>query len=140
MPASYGLYLSFRLFVAVVIGGVASVLGPAAGVVMLGVIGLVSGPLARALQLPLERFDAAVAAILLVFVLAFGGQGIVPWLLRLVRREEPPAPPCRGPLAARRAATAQARPASARAAARPSAASSPWTASRSSSPGARRLR
>src|SRR5207247_2476297 len=55
---------------------------PAAGVAALGLIGLVSGPLARALQLPLERFDTAVAAILLVFVLALGGGGIVPWLRR----------------------------------------------------------
>src|SRR5207302_876211 len=37
-------------------------------------------PLARALQLPLARFDTAVAAALLVFVLALGGGGIVPWL------------------------------------------------------------
>ena len=57
---------------------------------LLGLIGLASGPLARALQLPLERFDAAVAALLLVFVLALGGQGIVPWALRRLRRERRP--------------------------------------------------
>ena len=110
-PASYDPFLSFKLLVAVLLGGAGRDSRPGDGIVMLGVIGLVSGPLARALQLPLERFDAAVAAILLVFVLAFGGQGIVPWLLRLVRREEPRAPPRRRPRAARRAATAQARPA-----------------------------
>src|SRR5204863_6457993 len=38
----------------------------------------------------LERFDAAVAALLLVFVLAFGGQGVMPWALRRLRRERPP--------------------------------------------------
>jgi ABC-type branched-subunit amino acid transport system ATPase component len=56
--------------------------------VLLGLIGLVSGPLARLLQLPLERFDTAVAALLLVFVLALGGRGVLPWALRFLPREE----------------------------------------------------
>lgn len=86
-PAGYDPFLSFELLVAVLLGGAAATLGPVTGVAVLGAIGLVSGPLARALQLPLERFDAAVAAILLVFVLAFGGEGILPWLLRLLGRE-----------------------------------------------------
>ena len=75
-PVSYDPFLSFKLLVAVLLGGAAATLGPAAGVLVLGLISLVAGPLARALQLPLERFDAAVAALLLVFVLAFGGQGV----------------------------------------------------------------
>jgi branched-chain amino acid transport system permease protein len=79
-PTAYDPFLSFKLLVAVLLGGAAATLGPAAGVAALGLIGLVSDPLARALQLPLERFDTAVAAILLVFVLALGGGGIVPWL------------------------------------------------------------
>jgi len=74
----------------VLLGGAAATLGPAVGVIVLGLISLVAGPLARTLQLPLERFDAAVAALLLVFVLAFGGQGVLPWALRLLQREEPP--------------------------------------------------
>ena len=81
-PASYDPFLSFKLLVAVLLGGAAATLGPAVGVAALGLIALASGPLARALQLPLERFDAAVAALLLVFVLALGGAGIVPWLTR----------------------------------------------------------
>jgi branched-chain amino acid transport system permease protein len=79
-PAAYDPFLSFKLLVAVLLGGAAATLGPAAGVAALGLIGLASDPLARVLQLPLERFDTAVAAILLVFVLALGGGGIVPWL------------------------------------------------------------
>jgi branched-chain amino acid transport system ATP-binding protein/branched-chain amino acid transport system permease protein len=79
-PAAYDPFLSFKLLVAVLLGGAAATLGPAAGVAALGLIGLVSDPLARVLQLPLERFDTAVAAILLVFVLALGGGGILPWL------------------------------------------------------------
>ena len=89
-PVSYDPFLSFKLLVAVLLGGAAATLGPAAGVILLGLLSLASGPLARALQLPLERFDAAVAALLLVFVLAFGGQGVLPWALRRLRREQPP--------------------------------------------------
>jgi branched-chain amino acid transport system permease protein len=89
-PAAYDPFLSFKLLVAVLLGGAAATLGPAVGVVLLGLIGLLSGPLARLLQLPLERFDAAVAALLLVFVLAFGGQGLLPWALRYLRRQERP--------------------------------------------------
>src|SRR5207344_808480 len=85
-PASYDPFLSFKLLVAVLLGGAASTLGPAAGVAALGLIALASDPLARLLQLPLERFDAAVAALLLVFVLALGGAGIVPWATRWVAR------------------------------------------------------
>src|SRR5204863_604550 len=90
-PAAYDPFLSFKLLVAVLLGGAAATLGPAAGVAALGLIGLVSDPLARVLQLPLERFDAAVAAFLLVFVLALGGDGIIPWLtpwLSRLRRPE----------------------------------------------------
>jgi ABC-type branched-subunit amino acid transport system ATPase component len=90
-PASYDPFLSFKLLVAVLLGGTAVTLGPATGVVLLGLIGLVSGPLARLLQLPLERFDAAVAALLLVFVLALGGRGVLPWALRFLPRGKPPA-------------------------------------------------
>jgi branched-chain amino acid transport system permease protein len=85
-PASYDPFLSFKLLVAVLLGGAAATLGPAAGVAALGLITLASGPFARALQLPLERFDAAVAAVLLVFVLALGGGGIVPWATRWLAR------------------------------------------------------
>ena len=79
-PAAYDPFLSFKLLVAVLLGGAAATLGPVVGVAALGLIGLVSDPLARLLQLPLQRFDAAVAAFLLVFVLALGGDGIIPWL------------------------------------------------------------
>ena len=92
-PTSYDPFLSFKLLVAVLVGGAAATLGPATGVVLLGLIGLVSGPLARGLQLPLERFDTAVAALLLVFVLALGGEGVLPRVLDLLRRDERPERP-----------------------------------------------
>jgi branched-chain amino acid transport system permease protein len=89
-PSGYDPFLSFKLLVAVLVGGAAATLGPATGVVILGLIGLLAGPLARLLQLPIERFDAAVAALLLVFVLALGGEGVLPRLLQLLRGEERP--------------------------------------------------
>jgi len=89
-PAGYDPFLSFKLLVAVLLGGAAATLGPATGVALLGLIGLVSGPLARLLHLPVERFDTAVAATLLVFVLALGGEGIVPWLAGRLRRGKTP--------------------------------------------------
>jgi branched-chain amino acid transport system permease protein len=102
-PASYDPFLSFKLLVAVLLGGAATTLGPAVGIVLLGLIGLLSGPLARVLQLPLERFDTAVAAILLVFVLALGGEGVLPPVLRFLNprsRRQRPAVPAAGPAAA----------------------------------------
>ena len=89
-PNAYDPFLSFKLLVAVLLGGAAATLGPAAGIGVLGMISLVSGPFARLLHLPLERFDTAVAAILLVFVLALGGEGIVPWVLARLRSKERP--------------------------------------------------
>lgn len=106
-PAAYDPFLSFKLLVAVLVGGAAATLGPATGVVLLGLIGLLSGPLARALQLPLERFDAAVAALLLVFVLALGGEGLLPRVLQLLRHEKRPR---RAPAAPLGAAPAPAEP------------------------------
>jgi branched-chain amino acid transport system permease protein len=89
-PAGYDPFLSFKLLVAVLLGGAAATLGPATGVALLGLIGIASGPLARLLHLPIERFDTAVAATLLVFVLALGGEGIVPWLAGRLRRGTTP--------------------------------------------------
>jgi branched-chain amino acid transport system permease protein len=98
-PAAYDPFLSFKLLVAVLLGGAAATLGPAVGVAVLGLIGLASDPLARLLQLPIERFDTAVAAVLLLFVLALGGGGIVPWVrLRFSGERKPrPAPLVAGP-------------------------------------------
>ena len=107
-PCGYDPFLSFKLLVAVLLGGAAATLGPAAGIAVLGLIGLASGPLARLLHLPLERFDTAVAATLLVFVLALGGEGIVPWLRGRFRREQ--RAPARGAAPARPAGFAPQEP------------------------------
>jgi branched-chain amino acid transport system permease protein len=97
-PAAYDPFFSFKLLVAVLLGGAAATLGPAVGIAALGLIGLVADPLARLLQLPVERFDTAVAAVLLLFVLALGGGGVVPWLEpRFARLRRPREPRARRP-------------------------------------------
>ena len=121
-PAGYDPFLSFKLLVAVLLGGAAATLGPAAGVAVLGLIGLVSGPLARLIHLPLERFDTAVAATVLVFVLALGGEGIVPWLLGRFRREQAPRREAAAPRD-RRGSRRRSRSCALRACGKPSAAS-----------------
>ncbi len=93
----YGPYLSFRLFVAVLIGGVASALGPAAGVAGLALVTGAAGLLGNLEGVESARFDPMLAALLLLAVLALGGDGIVPALRALVvrpraafERESPP--------------------------------------------------
>ena len=102
----YGPYLSFRLFVAVLIGGAASALGPTVGVAGLAVVTGAAGVLGSVENVESARFDPMLAAFLLLAVLALGGDGIVPLLRsRVSRREAAPerrpaavAPtPARGP-------------------------------------------
>jgi ABC-type branched-subunit amino acid transport system ATPase component/ABC-type branched-subunit amino acid transport system permease subunit len=89
----YGPYLSFRLLVAVVIGGVASALGPTVGIAALAVVTAAAGALGTLEGVATERFEPMLSAALLLAVLALGGEGIVPELRRLVsrptRRREP---------------------------------------------------
>jgi branched-chain amino acid transport system ATP-binding protein/branched-chain amino acid transport system permease protein len=87
----YGPYLSFKLFVAVLLGGVASALGPAAGIAGLALVTGAAGALGALEGVESARFDPMLAALLLLAVLALGGDGIVPLLRRLVERKtEPP--------------------------------------------------
>ena len=82
----YGPYLSFRLLVAVLIGGVASAFGPAAGVAGLALVTGAAGVLGAVEGVESARFDPMLAALLLLAVLALGGEGIVPLLRSLVPR------------------------------------------------------
>jgi branched-chain amino acid transport system ATP-binding protein/branched-chain amino acid transport system permease protein len=78
--SDYGPYLSFKLLVAVLIGGVVSALGPSAGVAGLALVTGAAGALGSLEGVASERFDPMLAALLLVAVLALGGEGIVPAL------------------------------------------------------------
>ena len=94
-PSEYGPYLSFKLFVAVLLGGVASALGPAAGIAGLAVVTGAAGLLGSVENVEAARFDPMLAALLLLAVLALGGDGIVQLVRRLVRRS--PEHPARRP-------------------------------------------
>ncbi len=85
--SDYGPYLSFRLFVSVLIGGVASALGPAIGVAALAAVTAAAGVLASLEGVARERFDPMLASLLLLAVLALGGDGIVPSLRRSLGRD-----------------------------------------------------
>jgi len=82
----YGPYLSFRLLVAVLIGGVASALGPAAGVAGIALVTGAASVLGAVEGVESARFDPMLAALLLLAVLALGGEGIVPLLRSLFPR------------------------------------------------------
>ena len=91
--ADYGPALSFHLFVAVVLGGAASALGPAAGIAGVAFVTWAGGSLDAAAGVATERFDPMIAGALLLVVIATGSDGIVPELRRLLaRRSERAAP------------------------------------------------
>jgi branched-chain amino acid transport system ATP-binding protein/branched-chain amino acid transport system permease protein len=84
--SAYGPELSFRLLVAVLVGGAASALGPTAGVLLLGALSLLGDGLADLTGADTVRFSPMLAALLLLAVLAAGGDGIVPEIVRRLRR------------------------------------------------------
>jgi branched-chain amino acid transport system permease protein len=86
-PGAYGPYLSFTLLVAVLVGGATSAVGPAAGVLILGGLGLVADGLGDLTGAETARFAPMLAALLLLAVLSAGGDGVVPLVTgRLLRR------------------------------------------------------
>jgi branched-chain amino acid transport system permease protein len=76
-PSSYDPLLSFELLVAVLVGGATTALGPTAGVLLLGGLTLAADLLGRVTGIETARFGPMLAALLLVGVLALGGEGIV---------------------------------------------------------------
>jgi branched-chain amino acid transport system permease protein len=80
--SDYGPYRSFALFVAVLIGGAASALGPTVGVVALAAVTGAADLLAGLEGVESSRFNPMLASLLLLTVLALGGEGIVPAVRR----------------------------------------------------------
>jgi branched-chain amino acid transport system ATP-binding protein/branched-chain amino acid transport system permease protein len=78
----YGPYRSFALFVAVLIGGAGSALGPTVGVVALAAVTGAADLLAGLEGVESSRFNPMLASLLLLTVLALGGEGIVPAVRR----------------------------------------------------------
>jgi ABC-type branched-subunit amino acid transport system ATPase component/ABC-type branched-subunit amino acid transport system permease subunit len=76
-PGAYGPLLSVELFVAVLLGGAGTVLGPVVGVGALASIAPLSRALGDLLSVPADRFEPAISAALLLAALAIGRGGIV---------------------------------------------------------------
>jgi ABC-type branched-subunit amino acid transport system ATPase component/ABC-type branched-subunit amino acid transport system permease subunit len=101
-PGAYGPSLSFKLLVAVLVGGAASTLGPAVGMLLVASLSLVADALGRLTGAETARFGPMLAALLLLAVLTAGGDGLVPLVLQRLRRrgrgapEPAPATPVRG--------------------------------------------
>jgi len=90
-PGAYGPLLSVELFVAVLLGGQGTVLGPVAGAAVLAGIPPLARVLASATGTGADRVEGVVAAALLVLALVAGGTGAAGVLerLRRGRRGEP---------------------------------------------------
>ena len=93
--ADYGPYLSFRLLVAVLIGGAASALGPAAGVAGIAVVTGAAATLGTLEGVATERFNPMLSALLLLAVLGVASEGIVPEVRRRVQRPRAQVAPLR---------------------------------------------
>jgi branched-chain amino acid transport system permease protein len=104
----YGPFLSFKLLVAVVLGGMTSAVGAVAGLGALSGLTQLSHWIGDVEQLSAARFDPMLFAILVLVVLGLGGIGIVPWLRRRILglgRASPSGPTARAPTSRRRGAT-----------------------------------
>ncbi|HET7647484.1 MAG TPA: ATP-binding cassette domain-containing protein [Gaiellaceae bacterium] len=77
-PSQYGPYLSFKLFVVVLLGGALAPLGALAGVVVLGVLSVAADAIGTLEDVAHARSHALLAAIMLLGVVSLGWEGIVP--------------------------------------------------------------
>ena len=101
-PTSYGPLLSVKLFVVVLLGGVARRLGPAVGLVAVLVISALASGAAHVFASTSTDVEPIAAAAVLLALLVFGSDGLIP----LVERRRPqgarsearpsPIPPVRG--------------------------------------------
>ena len=76
-PARYGPFLSFKLFVVVLVGGGLAALGPPAGVVVLGVLSLAADALGSLEHVAAAQAHELLAAIMLLGIVSLGWDGIV---------------------------------------------------------------
>jgi ABC-type branched-subunit amino acid transport system ATPase component/ABC-type branched-subunit amino acid transport system permease subunit len=86
-PSQYGPYLSFKLFVIVLVGGAIAPLGATAGVIVLGILSVVAEAIGSVENVAHARSHALLAAIMLLGVVSLGWDG----LIRPVRRRFPSA-------------------------------------------------
>ncbi|HXV02819.1 MAG TPA: ATP-binding cassette domain-containing protein [Gaiellaceae bacterium] len=96
-PAAYGPLLSFKLLVAVLVGGAVSALGPAVGMLVVASLTPIAGALGRLTGAETARFGPMLAALLLLAFLTAGGEGLVPLVTRRLRRPSSPERPAAHP-------------------------------------------
>ncbi len=95
-PGSFSPFLSFKLFVVVLIGGPLSALGGVVGELVLGVLSLAAGAIGSLENVAAARSHTLLAAIMLLGVISLGWDGIVrPGRRR--RRSDPGSRPDRSP-------------------------------------------
>jgi branched-chain amino acid transport system permease protein len=75
--SQYGPFLSFRLFVVVLVGGALSPLGPPAGMLVLGVLSLVADAVGRLENIAAARAHTLLTAVMLLGIVSLGWEGIV---------------------------------------------------------------
>jgi branched-chain amino acid transport system permease protein len=88
-PEAYGPFLSFELFVAVILGGALSPLGAVAGMVVLSGVSHAADEIGSWLDVAPGRLDLMVTGYVLLVVLGLGGEGVMPAVAGLWRRVRP---------------------------------------------------
>jgi len=76
-PSQYGPYLSFKLFVVVLVGGAFAPLGPAVGVLVLGLLSLAADAVGSLEHVAAARSHTLLQAIMLLGVVSLGWDGIL---------------------------------------------------------------
>ncbi len=76
-PASYDPYLSFRLFVVVLLGGALTALGAPVGILVLGVLSLAADAIGSLENVSSARSHTLLASVMLLAILSLGWNGIL---------------------------------------------------------------
>ncbi len=91
-PAGFGPYLSFRLFVVVLLGGPLTALGAPLGMLLLGLLSLVADAIGSLEHVSAARSHTLLASVLLLAVVSLGWEGILRPARRHRRTDGPPPP------------------------------------------------
>jgi branched-chain amino acid transport system permease protein len=92
-PGAFGPFTSFKLLVAVLLGGASYGGAGLVGVAVLGAIALLGHAWAALQSGAPAQLQPMLASVLLLAILALGGDGLVPFLLRVRPAKPGPAPP-----------------------------------------------
>ena len=76
-PASYGPYLSFKLFVIVMVGGALAPVGAVAGAAVLGLLSVAADTIGSLENVSATRAHELLAAIMLLGVVSLGWDGLI---------------------------------------------------------------